>query len=196
MTLPGLPGAANSPSVTPRKPLRIRRATTKLAVALLFGSVLIQAGCGDDVNVIGPGNQLEATNATDQFQFQLTALEQVSDSRTYDWQHTGTTATVDVSAAITNGSAVVTIRDTNGDVVYQEDMADGRDGFTSAGNPGTWQIEVVLAGTTGTFNFRVQKSTCPQPRTLPTRRHGAGRTREKAGLLPTGHAEVELGGFG
>ena len=105
------------------------------------------------------GEQLEVTSATDQFQFQLTALDQVTDSRSYDWQNTGAKATVDVSQEITGGSAILTIRDANGDVMYQADVADDSDGSTPEGAPGIWQIEVVLTNTTGTFNFRVQKAT-------------------------------------
>ena len=130
-----------------------------LSVALLPGAVFLLSGCGDSANVIGPQNQLEVTNATDQFQFQLTALDQVTDSRSYDWQNTGTKATIDVSQEITGGSAILTIRDANGDVMYQGDIAGDGDGSTPDGAPGTWKIEIVLTNTTGTFNFRVQKVT-------------------------------------
>lgn len=130
-----------------------------LSFAVLAGSVLLLNGCGASANVIGPENQLEVTNATDQLQFQLTALDEVTDSRSYDWQNTGAKATVDVSQEITGGSAILTIRDANGAVMYQADIADDSDGSTPEGAPGTWQIEVVLTNTTGTFNFRVQKAT-------------------------------------
>lgn len=129
-----------------------------LATLLLGGAVLLVA-CDDSANTIGPENQLEVANATDQFQFQLTALDEVTDSRSYDWQSTGTSATVDVSQAVTGGSAILTIRDADGQVVYQADIADHNDGSTAEGTPGTWQIEVMLTRTTGTFNFRVQKKT-------------------------------------
>jgi hypothetical protein len=46
-----------------------------------------------------------------------------------------------------------------GTVVYEADIADDQDGFTAEGVAGTWRIEVRLSGTTGTFNFRVQKTT-------------------------------------
>ncbi len=126
---------------------------------ILFGLVLLVVGCDDGGNLIGPENQLEVTSAVDQFQFQLTALQGVTDSRTYEWQNTGTQATIDISQAITAGSAILTIRDANGSVMYQADIADDSDSSTSEGVPGSWQIEVVLTNTTGTFNFRVQKTT-------------------------------------
>ena len=131
----------------------------RVSWALLCAVMLFAVACGDSANLIGPENQIEVTNAIDQFQFQLTSLDDVTDTRRYDWQNTGTRATIDVSQAITDGSAILTIRDANGAVMYEEDIAGDSDSTTPDGVPGTWQIEVVLTGTTGTFNFRVQKTT-------------------------------------
>lgn len=131
----------------------------RLPLLPLAAAVLLSAGCGDATNLIGPENELEVTSATDQFQFQLTALDDVTDSRTYDWSNTGTSATVDVSAEVTGGTAVLRIRDASGQIVYEANLAAGADGSTQVGTAGTWQIEVVLTDVTGTFNFRVQKTT-------------------------------------
>lgn len=119
---------------------------------------LFAAAC-DDTNLIGPANQLEVTNAVDQFQFQLTDLADVDDVRSYTWENTGTQATIDVSQAITGGSAFLTITDADGTIMYQEDIADDSDATTPVGVAGTWRIEVRLESTTGTFNFRVQRVT-------------------------------------
>jgi hypothetical protein len=127
--------------------------------AVAVTGTLLVAGCGDSSTGIGPENQLEVTNAVDQFQFQLTALDDVSDRRGYDWENTGTQATIDISEAITGGSAILTILDAVGTVVYEADIAEDADGTTLVGVSGTWRIKVVLSGTTGTFNFRVQKAT-------------------------------------
>jgi hypothetical protein len=135
--------------------MRIRPSTATLLLAILLSVV----GCDDNGNLIGPDNQLEVTNAVDQFQFQLTALQSVTDSRSYEWQNTGTRAKIDISEAITAGSAILTIRDASGAVMYQADIGDDSDSTTPEGVPGSWQIEVVLTNTTGTFNFRVQKET-------------------------------------
>jgi hypothetical protein len=124
--------------------------TVLLATALM--------GCGD-ANVIGPENQLEVTNATDNFQFQVSALETVSETRTYDWENTGAQAKIDISQAITGGVAQLTISDADGTVLYDEDIAQDQDGDTPAGAPGTWRITVTLRDTAGTFNFRVQRVT-------------------------------------
>ena len=95
----------------------------------------------------------------DQFQFQLTALDKVTDRRSYDWENTGTQATIDISQAITGGSATLTIRDAEGTVLYDAEIAQENETTTPAAVSGTWEIEVVLNKSTGTFNFRVQKAT-------------------------------------
>ena len=127
----------------------------RLALALLIGAV----ACGANGNPIGPDNQLEVTSATDQFQFQLTALKDVTDTRTYNWENTGAQATIDVSQAIGGGAAVLTIRDADGTVMYDSDIAADNDTTTPQGTAGTWRIEIVLTNVTGSFNFRVQKTT-------------------------------------
>ena len=136
---------------------------TKSGVGFLWAvavtGTLLLTSCEDSSTGIGPENQLEVMNALDQFQFQLTALDDVSDRRDYDWENTGTRATVDISEAITGGSAILTISDAAGTVMYEADIAEDGDAITPVGLSGTWRIKVVLSRTTGTFNFRVQKAT-------------------------------------
>ena len=126
---------------------------------ILLGILLLIPGCEDSSVGIGPENQLEVTNAVDQFQFQLTALDKVTDRRTYDWENTGTQATIDISQAITGGSVILRIRDAEGTVVYDAEIAQENETTTPAAVAGTWEVEVVLRNSTGTFNFRVQKAT-------------------------------------
>lgn len=127
---------------------------------LALSAVLITtvAACGDS-NVIGPENELEVTSAQDNFQLQVSALDEVSQTLDYSWQNTGTQATIDISQAITSGTALLTITDAAGTVVYQEDIADDSDGQTTVGVAGAWSIRVVLDGVNGTFNFRAQRTT-------------------------------------
>ncbi len=127
-------------------------------LALSAALMTAVAACGDS-NVIGPDNQLEVTNAQDNFQLQVSALDEVSQTLEYSWENTGTQATIDVSQAITSGAAMLTITDADGTVVYQEDLADDSDGQTLVGVAGAWGIRVVLDGVNGTFNFRAQRTT-------------------------------------
>lgn len=127
-------------------------------LALSLALVVATGACAD-ANVIGPDNELEVTNATNSFQLQVSVLDRVSQTLTYTWQNTGTQATIDVSQAITSGTALLTITDTNGAVVYQEDIAREIDGQSAIGIMGGWGIRVDLEAVNGTFNFRVQRTT-------------------------------------
>jgi hypothetical protein len=122
--------------------------------ALLAGGLAL-AGCSG--NVIGPDNQLEVTNATDDFQLQATALDNISQTLSYLWQNTGTGANVDQSGSVTAGSATLTILDQTGAQVYVSSLASTGSFQTSAGLAGTWTIRVEMDGMSGALNFRVQK---------------------------------------
>ena len=108
-------------------------------------------------NVIGPDNQLQVTNATDNFQLQATALNNVSQTLTYLWQNTGTSANVNQSGTVTAGSATLTIIDQAGTTVYLANLGDTGTFQSSAGLAGGWTIRVELHGMSGTLNFRGQK---------------------------------------
>ena len=125
---------------------------------IFLALAVAMAGCGNG-NLIGPGNQLEVTGAEDQFQFHLTALDNVTDSRTYSWENSGPQATIDISQSITSGTALLTIRDADGTVLYDSEIAQDNDTTTDVGVAGDWQIIVRLENATGTFNFRVQRTT-------------------------------------
>lgn len=125
----------------------------RMAAALLF---LGLAAC-DGANVIGPGNEPEVNNATDNFQWQVSNLDNVSQTLTYTWQNTGTLANVDHSASPSGGTAMLTIRDADGTQVYSRGLSETGSFQTDAGTTGGWTIEVDLSGVSGTFNFRVQK---------------------------------------
>lgn len=118
----------------------------------------LMIACGG-ANVIGPSNQLEVNSATDNFQFQVSNLENVTQTLNYSWTNTGTQAVVDISPGMTAGSAMLTITDADGTVVYQADLADDMDGDTSVGVAGDWSIDLQLDGVDGTLNFRVQRKT-------------------------------------
>ena len=118
---------------------------------------LLLVSCGDSANMIGPGNQLEVTNATDSFQWQVTALENVTQVLNYSWVNTGATADVNQSSALGGGTATVEVKDAGGAIVYTRSLAENGTFTTSAGSPGTWAVTVSLRQAQGTVNFRLQK---------------------------------------
>ena len=131
---------------------------------LLFGvlSVIVClnvfTGCGGE-NVIGPDNQLEVTNATDNFQFQVSKLDNVTQTLTYYWTITGDSATVNQSSSLSDGSATLTIKGPTGTLLYQADLKNNGTFGTQKDTAGTWEIQVVMKKADGTLNFRVQKAT-------------------------------------
>jgi hypothetical protein len=128
----------------------------QMRAGVLAGLIGFAAACGDS-NVLGPDNQLEVANLTDNFQLQATAIVDVSETLSYVWQNTGTSANVNQSGTVTGGSATLTIQDGAGTEVYQGNLTDTGTFQTSTGVAGDWIITVVLNGLSGSLNFRVQK---------------------------------------
>ena len=125
----------------------------RLAAALLLVGV---AAC-DSGNVIGPENEPEVTNVADNFQWQVSNLNNVTQTLTYTWQNTGTMANVDQATSPSGGSATLTIRDADGAQVYSRGLSENGTFQTDTGTSGSWTIVAELSGADGTFNFRVQK---------------------------------------
>lgn len=128
-----------------------------LLISLLVLTSAVLATCGSD-NVIGPGNQLQVTNAADDFQFQVSNLKDVTQTLTYSWSNTGDSANVNQASSLTGGSATLTIRDSVGTLLYQAGLQNNGTFHTQKSTAGTWQVQVVLSKADGTLNFRVQKA--------------------------------------
>ena len=123
-----------------------------LAVALA-GSAM----CSSE-NVIGTTNQLQVNNAADDFQFQVSALDNVTQTLTYSWNNTGDSANVNQSSSVAGGTATLTVRGPTGTLLYQAGLDANGTFHTMKSTSGTWQIQVVLSKVDGTINFRVQKA--------------------------------------
>ena len=61
--------------------------------------------CGGDANPIGPSNQPEVANLRDTFQFQASNLAGTTQTLSYTWENTGTSANVNQSGTLSSGSA-------------------------------------------------------------------------------------------
>ncbi len=106
---------------------------------------------------ISSSGVLEVTNNTDTFQAQASNMVDITQTLTYSWQNTGTTANVDQSGAITGGSGTLLILDADGTQVYSRSLAETGTFVTTDGTTGAWSIEVALSGTSGTLKYRVQQ---------------------------------------
>ena len=129
----------------------------RLGTLGLVLALAASATCGSD-NVIGPGNQLQVTNAPDDFQFQVTNLKNVTQTLTYSWSNTGDSANVNQASSLTGGSATLTIRGPTGTLLYQSGLQNNGTFHTVKDVTGTWQIQVAVSQADGSLNFRVQKA--------------------------------------
>ncbi|MDZ4862556.1 MAG: hypothetical protein SGJ01_03845 [Gemmatimonadota bacterium] len=125
-------------------------------ISAALGALVL--ACSGAANIIGPGNQLEVTNAPDDFQFQVTSLANVDQTLRYTWTNTGDSANVNQSSAVTGGTATLTVRDPAGVVVYQSNLQTNGTFHSSKSTTGAWKIEVKLVNADGMVNFRVQKA--------------------------------------
>ena len=123
----------------------------------LLSMALLVAGCAAGSNVIGPENQLEVNNASDTFQWQVSALSNVTQTLKYTWVNSGTVANVNQSSSLGSGSADLRILDAGGVEVYSRDLAQNGTFQTDSGAAGSWTVSVTLTKVNGTLNFRVQK---------------------------------------
>lgn len=122
----------------------------------LWGAViLLMVMACSDANVIGPENQLEVANNPGAFEWQVTALNKVTQTLTYSWTNPGTTANVNQASSLGSGSATVRVTDGSGAQVYTRSLSENGTFQASAGTTGTWTVVVTLDEASGTLNFRL-----------------------------------------
>ncbi len=129
--------------------LRLGGATT---AALLLTAAL--AGCHN--NSLAPF-QPQIANAQDNFQLQATGVSSVSATLSYAWSNSGTQATINHATTTTAGTTLLVIRDAANTIVYSKALVPSLNEPTSAGQAGTWTIQLTLTNYSGTLNFRAQK---------------------------------------
>lgn len=132
----------------------MKRPISPLAAILGLTLSLLATGCGDNVS---SGKDWQVTNATDNFQFQVTAMENFSKRLEYVWTNTGTAASVNQACSITGGNATLVLLDGAGTMVYARSLKDNGTYASSTGTPGSWLVRIDLSKTDGTLNFRAQK---------------------------------------
>ena len=109
-----------------------RRLSALAALALL-------AACGGgNKSATAPRYQPQVVNLQNDFAFQVTALDNVSDDLQYTWQNDGTTANVNQSPSNLSGTATLVVRDAAGTQVYSRSLADNGSFATTTGVAGNW----------------------------------------------------------
>ena len=134
--------------------------STYKTLFIAFCTVLALTGCSDDQPVVPvvAGVQPEVINNIDTFEFQVSSVENYTGVWRYDWTTTGTIVNVDQSSAISGGTVILRILDSNRAEVYSRDLTEGGSFVTEAGATGQWSLEVALVSGSGTLNFRTEKN--------------------------------------
>ncbi len=128
-----------------------KRMCRAAAFAVLVGAV---ASCSR--NSLAPF-QPQISSAADNFQLQATNVSNVTSTLTYTWSNSGTQATINHATTTTSGSTLLVIKDAAGATVYSKALAPSLNEPTSAGQAGTWSIQLMLTNYSGTLNVRAQK---------------------------------------
>ncbi len=125
-----------------------------LALCTLFAAT----GCSDS-DPVSPGIQPEIINGTQSFEFQVSSVRNYTGSFSYTWSNASTFASVDLSSAISDGTALLTIKDSAGTAVYSRSLSLGGSMDTDVGVVGDWVLTVTLTGASGDLNFRADEGT-------------------------------------
>ncbi len=136
----------------------MKKAFVVAVMVALPAAAGVMAACSSTASgLIGPSNQLQVTDTTNNFQFQVSALTGVTQTLKYNWLNTGDSASVNQASTLTGGTATLTIQDSTGTQLYSASLTNNGTFKTLKGHAGTWQIQVAISGASGTLNFRVQK---------------------------------------
>jgi len=131
--------------------IRTRRVGTALLLVAL-------SACGES-SIFGPDNQLQVSNNADQFSLQAQTVVDQSGTESYDWVVTTNTAAIShANAALTGGTATVTILDADGTQVYTASLSEASNGnsVSDVGVIGTWTVIITMTNaTTDHINFQI-----------------------------------------
>ncbi|MBI5266010.1 MAG: hypothetical protein HY851_02145 [candidate division Zixibacteria bacterium] len=129
-----------------------------LAGVSILAIALAVLGCGGSTPPPAPLSQFQPqiANNPDNFQFQATAVQNVTAIVQYIWSNSGTQASINHSSAVDSGTTVVQLFDANNVEVYSSALLASGTPATSAGTAGNWKIKVTLTNVYGTLNFRAQ----------------------------------------
>ena len=124
-------------------------------LSAVFGAAFIAACGGGDATA--PRYQPQVSNVANNFAFQVTALDKVTDDLQYLWQNDGSSANVTQSPSTLSGTVTLIILDASGTQVYSRSLAENGTFATSTGTSGKWTVKVHFSQTSGAVNFRIQK---------------------------------------
>ena len=128
----------------------------KVLYPALAAVVLVASGCGGKNILTDSQFGAQLTNETDNFVFQASSLDGVTQTIQWTWQNTGTNATVTHSSEINAGSATLTILDSMGQQLYMQPLAPSGMSGLGSGTPGDWIVRLTLTEAHGAIHFTVE----------------------------------------
>jgi hypothetical protein len=123
--------------------------------ALAIGSVVLTLAFLDCADFVAPYSPT-ITNEVDNFEYQV-PLNGVTTTARYVWTNTGNAANVNLSSAVTAGTATLTISDADAALIYAHALDASGASNTGSGTSGDWLIVVTLTNAVGTVHFTLQK---------------------------------------
>lgn len=120
-------------------------------------ALMVLGACGGADSATAPRYQPQVVNLQNDFAFQVTALQNVSDDLQYTWKNDGTAASVNQSPSNLSGSVSLVIVDAAGTQVYSRSLAENGTFTTAAGTAGNWTVRIHFSQASGAVNFRLQK---------------------------------------
>ena len=132
---------------------------TKTILLFCLLSALMVIGCSSSTPPSAPLANFspEIVNNVDAFSFQITNGENITTIVEYNWENTGTQATIDHSTTTSAGSATLVVYDADSAQVYTSGLVASANEPSSVGTTGTWRIRVTFVNYSGTSNFSLQK---------------------------------------
>ena len=132
---------------------------TKNIVLFCLVAALMVIGCSSSTTPSAPLANFspEIVNNVDAFSFQITDGENITTTVEYNWENTGTQATINHSTTTTAGSASMIVYAADSSQVYTNGLVASANEPTTVGTAGTWRIRVTFVNYSGTSNFSLQK---------------------------------------
>jgi hypothetical protein len=111
-------------------------------------------GCASTRSV---SRDLAVTNDPDRFRIRIGAVESFTHMLEYQWNSSGSLATVIQAGELTEGEAHFEIRDPDGLVIHSKSLRGPGTFVTVAGRPGVWKMRIDLMRATGTVDVTVHE---------------------------------------
>jgi len=126
---------------------RIRAAAPRFLAVTPLLLLLSAGGCGEPYS---SGKNLQVTNETNLFRFQVSDMKNYSQTFAFTWTTSSTTgAIVDQFGTISGGDATLVLKDASGTTVYSRSLKQNGRFTTDIGSAGHWTVQILMNKVSG-----------------------------------------------